>query len=386
MKIKYLVASENPFTSVGQKARGQLKGFLDNGINADLVFIGFGKAADKIMNISQIELKQPSSNFLLQRRQQKVIHHKIMGIIEENYSKVDFFYLRFPGSSKALWKTAKKYGKKLIIETQSTGFEELESRRRDRPFQFNLSWLLDWWQFYFLPIRAAKKYQLRIFSAAWKVVFVTKEIQEKVNIPNSLLIPNGFEEPEYVELAQPAISEKQTWLFLKGSSGSLDYDGLDRIIASMDKSNFKENITLRIAGKLSKSQQLRIKNKTYIEALGFLNKDEVIQQLKLSHLGIGTMSLYKKNLNEASALKVRQYAYHGLPFVIGYHDSDISEIDAFKGYFMQVSNDNSELPITEIYNWAKKANTIENRQELSELSLKHLSWTSKMKVLINALQ
>ena len=386
MRITYLVPSESPFTSVGKKTRGQLKGFLNNGINADIVFVGFGKVAEVMENINHIELEQPSGKFLLQWRQRNVLHHKIVEFIEENNSKVDFFYLRFPGSSRALWKAAKKHGKKLIIETQSTGFEELESRREDRPFQFSLSWLLDWWQFYFLPMQATKKYQLRIFSAVRKVVFVTKEIQKKINVANNLLIPNGIEEFEVAEVIQPAINEKQNWLFLKGSSGSLDYDGLERIIASMDESNLKENITLRIAGNLSKSQQLKIKNKPYIETLGFLNKEEVIKQLNLCHLGLGTMALYKKYLKEASALKVRQYAYHGLPFVIGYHDSDISEIDEFKGYFMQVPNDNSKLPITELYNWAKKANTIENRQHLRELSLKHLSWTSKMKVLINALQ
>ncbi len=102
-------------------------------------------------------------------------------------------------------------------------------------------------------------------------------------------------------------------------------------------------------------------------------------------IGFGSLELYKINLNEASTLKVRQYANNGLPFIIGYHDSDISEIDEFKGLFMQVPNDNSDLPITEIYNWAANVNTPENKQTLRNLSKKHLSWTSKMKTLINAL-
>ncbi|WP_198264123.1 hypothetical protein [sulfur-oxidizing endosymbiont of Gigantopelta aegis] len=45
------------------------------------------------------------------------------------------------------------------------------------------------------------------------------------------------------------------------------------------------------------------------------------------NIAIGTLSLHKKNMKEASALKVREYVAYGLPVILGYIDSDLDGCD-----------------------------------------------------------
>ena len=44
--------------------------------------------------------------------------------------------------------------------------------------------------------------------------------------------------------------------------------------------------------------------------------------LERADFGIGPLALYRKGMNEASPLKVREYLVHGLPVVIAYEDTD----------------------------------------------------------------
>ncbi len=41
------------------------------------------------------------------------------------------------------------------------------------------------------------------------------------------------------------------------------------------------------------------------------------------HIGIATLALYRKGLDECTPLKVREYMAHGLPTIVGYEDTDL---------------------------------------------------------------
>ena len=49
--------------------------------------------------------------------------------------------------------------------------------------------------------------------------------------------------------------------------------------------------------------------------------------LAAADVGLGTLALYRKQMREASPLKVREYLAHGLPTVIGYEDTDFVGTD-----------------------------------------------------------
>lgn len=55
---------------------------------------------------------------------------------------------------------------------------------------------------------------------------------------------------------------------------------------------------------------------------GLLDADDYSRLLAAADIGVGTLALHRKGLNEASPLKVREYLATGLPVINGYVDTD----------------------------------------------------------------
>lgn len=55
---------------------------------------------------------------------------------------------------------------------------------------------------------------------------------------------------------------------------------------------------------------------------GLLAAEEYARLLASADVGVGTLALHRKGLDEASPLKVREYLATGLPVIIGYRDTD----------------------------------------------------------------
>ena len=53
----------------------------------------------------------------------------------------------------------------------------------------------------------------------------------------------------------------------------------------------------------------------------FLEKNEFLDIFKTAVAGIGSAGLYEKQMNEACAIKVREYLAAGLPVIIPYKDT-----------------------------------------------------------------
>ena len=64
-------------------------------------------------------------------------------------------------------------------------------------------------------------------------------------------------------------------------------------------------------------------NFTNINFHGYLNTEKLVELYQIIDVGIGTLSLYLKNMSEACPLKVREYLYYGLPVILGYKDVDV---------------------------------------------------------------
>lgn len=58
---------------------------------------------------------------------------------------------------------------------------------------------------------------------------------------------------------------------------------------------------------------------------GLLQAADYLAILGQAHIGIGSLALYRKNMSEASPLKVREYLACGLPSIIGYRDTDFPQ-------------------------------------------------------------
>ena len=61
-----------------------------------------------------------------------------------------------------------------------------------------------------------------------------------------------------------------------------------------------------------------------LKPYGYLGKDELTKLYQKMDIGVGTLSLHKKKMDEASPLKVREYLAYALPCIIGYQDTDLN--------------------------------------------------------------
>jgi glycosyltransferase involved in cell wall biosynthesis len=62
---------------------------------------------------------------------------------------------------------------------------------------------------------------------------------------------------------------------------------------------------------------------------GFLAKDGYARVLASADVAVGTLALHRKDMDEASPLKVRRYLEFGLPVILAYDDTDLAGVDAW---------------------------------------------------------
>ena len=69
---------------------------------------------------------------------------------------------------------------------------------------------------------------------------------------------------------------------------------------------------------------------------GVLAQDELTALYRRCDIGIGTLALHRKAMDEACPLKVRDYLIHRMPVIIGYREAQAELEDA--DYVLQIGN------------------------------------------------
>ncbi|MEM3658339.1 MAG: glycosyltransferase family 4 protein [Candidatus Hadarchaeum sp.] len=169
----------------------------------------------------------------------------------------------------------------------------------------------------------------RFFKKAAGIVCVTFELAEMLQqfkIPITV-ISNGIKLSEYKVLPPPSTSDI-TAVFIghaweKSKYGerraSYKYHGLDKVI---QLSGILKNWQFVIIG-FSASELPTIPPN--VRFFGYLQRAEYEPILGNADVGIGSLSLYLKGMNEACPIKVREYLAFGLPVIAGYRDTDFLE-------------------------------------------------------------
>lgn len=127
------------------------------------------------------------------------------------------------------------------------------------------------------------------------------------------------------------------------------WQGTDKIIELAKKT--EGILTFNVIGEEKPSIEIT-KN---IKFHGFLNKIQYDNIVKKSNIGIGTLSLHEKNMEEACPLKVREYLSYGLPIIIGYEDTAF--IHEEKEWILKVGN--------------TEKNVVDNINKIIEFSIKN---------------
>jgi len=114
-----------------------------------------------------------------------------------------------------------------------------------------------------------------------------------------------------------------------------------------------------------------------VKYFGYLNQEKSLDIIKQSDIGIGTLSLYKTSLMEASPLKTRQYLACGLPLIYAYIDTDLKEDLTFA---LQLNNQENNIDIEKIENFIHRVWNNKNiRQEARQYAEDVLDYSIKEK-------
>jgi len=180
-----------------------------------------------------------------------------------------------------------------------------------------------------------KKYQLYnlltrgiLFGNADGFISVSHELEidpdfSKYKRP-SVVIGNGIDVHSVDKRENDGVDPDQPMqaVFI-GSPNKQFWHGLDKVIYLAKK--IPDVIFHIIGPDIEHMIQIdaRVESMENVKAHGYLGEDESQAIVKTCDVGISTLSLYLKGMEEASPLKSRQYLAQGIPIIIGYKDTDL---------------------------------------------------------------
>lgn len=203
----------------------------------------------------------------------------------------------------------------------------------------------------------------KLFKKVKGIVFVSRELSQKkhflkYNKP-MVIIGNSINLSRYAKTASPKNSTPH--IVFIGSCGQ-SWHGVDKLIWLA--SNFTEWRFDIIGIKESEFNNSIPSNMVFH---GFLERIKYENIMAKADVAIGTLALYRKNMEEASPLKVREYLAYGIPIIIAYKDTDLL---GKSPYILQLPNtlDNVASNKEKIYQFV---NTVKGLK-VPRISISHL--------------
>ena len=184
---------------------------------------------------------------------------------------------------------------------------------------------LDLDEFKLLALREKSvKAWLRYFSYGLLRGFVLRRVDGVIAVTNEILnhrtnkkfkrpgavIPNSIDLDKYPTIKNLKDSDDRPSLFFIGTPHQ-PWHGVD-IINEMARE--LPDYEFHVVGLTGNS----LNNLTYY---GYLPQSEYLKILKRCHICIGSLAMYRNNMEEACPLKVREYLSYGYPVIIGYADT-----------------------------------------------------------------
>lgn len=117
--------------------------------------------------------------------------------------------------------------------------------------------------------------------------------------------------------------------------------------------------------------------------LGRLEGEALDREYNTADIGAGTLGMFKVNLENATAIKAREYCTRGIPFIYGYNDLGFCGNEE---YVLKVSNDEQLIDMNEVIEWYS---SIKEQKDLAlkmrTKAKKEFTWETLLKPVINYL-
>lgn len=201
-----------------------------------------------------------------------------------------------------------------------------------------------------------------------------------INIDNGICVDD-------VPLRTPAQEDGKTHILaVAAMSDWQGYDRLIRGIAALDE-EVRKTVVLDLVGAegdgslakwMALSKELSVSQQVVFH--GYKKGAQLQPHFDCAALGAGSLGLYRKNFQGASALKLREYCARGLPFV--YAGSD----PALQGdlpFCMQIPNDDSVVNVTALLDFARRDH---DPKLIRDHAREYMSWEVQFKKVFDALQ
>ena len=328
MKIAYVglhLEKEILNGGVGNKIKTQMKVWKELGHSTHCFIL----STDKItfLNTSIFNFKKVNNgglNGLIKQEIDRSVSLKKM-IEDVKRFKPDIVYLRYglyAHPLKRLFKIAPT-----VIEINSNDVDEYKYRGG----------------FYYWMNRVTRSIQFKNVSGLSAVSWELANLRSfKKYKKTTTVIANGVDFEEYEELP-PSENPSPRTIFV-GTPG-YNWHGIDKLKTFAER---YPDVIVDIVG--YKESDLAYDLPSNIICHGFLPKEDIIHMMRNADAAFGTLALHRKNMEEASPLKVREALAYGLPIIIAYKDTDLEKIEA--DFILKLPNkennivENSELIYT----------------------------------------
>lgn len=323
MKIAYL--KESDFSSqpgVANKIQSQIKQWISSGHNVlqidfsnGVVTHSHGETTTYSINSNRTSSKNATKTEKLLRLPNR--YKFCAGILSD--FKPDITYTRYLFPMLGI-NSIKRHAGQLVFEINSNDIPEYKTTSRSTGI-YN---------------KIFRGYSL---SAADAFIFVTRELSESPDFKSysrkRTVIANGIEPQNY--LFNEATKNNVPHLAFIGSPKQI-WHGLDKI---KHLATVLSGCIIHVIGPNQEECAMTWGNKPdNIVIHGWLPQDAAQRILANVDVGISTLALHRKNMNEACPLKVRQYLAHGLPIIGAGIDTDIADDEQF---YLRLPNEENNI-------------------------------------------
>jgi glycosyltransferase involved in cell wall biosynthesis len=169
-----------------------------------------------------------------------------------------------------------------------------------------------------------------VFGRAAGVVSVAHELVEPLShFGKPIAVVGNAIDLDARHPVAPSSGARPSIVFLSGAE--VPWQGVDKLLelaAAIPEWDFQVlGVDLeRWSGRESPNVTLR----------GMLTRDEYEPIVARADVGIGTLALHRKRMEETSPLKTREYLAYGLPVVLAYEDTDLVGLDPW--YLLRLPN------------------------------------------------
>ena len=394
LNILYLVPSLSVSSKgIYQKQFDKITAFEKGGCNASVLLFS-----------REIESENNSQNFLIpiddtlvtKKFSKKIIWRLLPYLLSRNSAKIiyentipklddiDYIYMRYSGAdfhSIKLLNLLRSKNIKIVFEFNGNHIKDEVINFKSNPSVFT-----------FYKYINEKCFQKKIVSHADLIVGVTDELTDyysKFN-PQAMThtLSNGVDVSRFVQRkTMPYDGTHINFLFL---SGSINYwHGLDRFLNGLKNYSGSIKINLTIAGPVhDEYSSYTYQNKNIIVVfLKSVEKNELDLLFNNNHIGIGSLALHRMGLIEASVLKVREYIARGLPFILGYNDTDLMNNNVLHEYYFKVPSDETPINIDDVLDFANRTLSIVDHEKIMRLKGTPLiDYQPKIDALVNVMK